>query len=385
MPIVKTFRFFLFVAVMACGAMAGYQCSLLFVKMLENNRELSLNDPSYYTVVKIALSLIGILIALVLWPKFYNWIISIQDRLERTDPREKVAVTFGIILGLIITIPFALVLPRSGPMGQTLTFGVAVVLIFLSVSALISLKDIGFPVAPPAPAPNQEKTAMDNAKVKIFDTNVIIDGRLLDVCRTGFVEGVLYIPGFVIDELQYIADSSDSLRRARGRRGLDILNQMQKERHLELRTYDHLADPGEPVDKRLVMIAQRINGVIVTNDYNLNKVAELEGVRVLNVNELSNALKPVALPGEELKVKIIKEGNQQNQGVGYLDDGTMIVVEGARDCIDQEIIVVVSSLLQTPAGKMIFANAQDMDEDDRDYGERNLRNFASGRTRRKVR
>ena len=342
-------------------------------------------SSSYYLVVKVALLLIGILIALVLWPKFYSWILGIQDRMERTDPREKVAVTFGVIIGLVITIPFALVLPKSGLMGPTLTFGISVVLIYLAVSALLSLKDVSFPMTTQPVIVAQEKTAMDTAKVKIFDTNVIIDGRLLDVCRTGFVEGILYIPGFVIDELQYIADSSDSLRRARGRRGLDILNQMQKERHLELRTYDDLADPNEPVDKRLVTIAQRINGVIVTNDYNLNKVAELEGVRVLNVNELSNALKPVALPGEELKVKIIKEGNQPNQGVGYLDDGTMIVVEGARDCIDQEIIVVVSSLLQTPAGKMIFANAQDTDEDDRDYGERNSRNFAGGRTRRKIR
>ncbi len=380
----KTFRYILFAAVMALGAVAGYQSSIWFIDYLQHNPMLSLSK-NYYLVVKVALLLIGVLIALVLWPKFYNWILGIQDRLERTDPREKVAVTFGVIIGLVITIPFALVLPKSGLMGPTLTFGISVVLIYLAVSALLSLKDVSFPMAAQPGVVAQEKTAMDTAKVKIFDTNVIIDGRLLDVCRTGFVEGILYIPGFVIDELQYIADSSDSLRRARGRRGLDILNQMQKERHLELRTYDDLADPNEPVDKRLVMIAQRINGVIVTNDYNLNKVAELEGVRVLNVNELSNALKPVALPGEELKVKIIKEGNQPNQGVGYLDDGTMIVVEGARDCIDQEIIVVVSSLLQTPAGKMIFANAQDTDEDDGDYGERNSRNFAGGRTRRKIR
>ncbi|NSW79406.1 MAG: TRAM domain-containing protein [Chthonomonadetes bacterium] len=222
----------------------------------------------------------------------------------------------------------------------------------------------------------------DTPRIKILDTNVIIDGRIADICRTGFIEGTIYVPGFVIDELQHIADSPDSLRRARGRRGLDILNQMQKERHLEVRTYDDTVDPNEPVDKRLVSLAKSINGVIVTNDFNLNKVAELEGVQVLNVNELANALKPVVLPGEEMRVRIIKEGNQPNQGVGYMDDGTMIVVEGGRDFIDQDVDVLVTSVLQTVAGKMIFASVKNQESETTEWADRGMR-LPTARLRRR--
>jgi len=200
---------------------------------------------------------------------------------------------------------------------------------------------------------------------KILDTNVIIDGRVADICRTGFIEGLIYVPGFVLDELQHIADSADGLKRARGRRGLDILNQMRTEQKLMVRTYDN-TDPHDrdEVDAKLVKLAKKLNGKLVTNDYNLNKVAELQGVTVLNINELANAVKPVVLPGEEMTVLIIKEGKEPNQGVAYLDDGTMIVVEGGRRRIGETLSVVTSSVLQTVAGKMIFANIRGEDEEE---------------------
>jgi uncharacterized protein YacL len=230
-------------------------------------------------------------------------------------------------------------------------------------------------------------------QIKILDTNVIIDGRIADVCRAGFIEGTIYVPGFVLDELQHIADSSDSLKRARGRRGLDILNAMRIQLPLLVRTLDARAEaaPGEEVDSRLVKLAGKLGGAIVTNDFNLNKVAELQGVPVLNINELANALKPVVLPGEEMRVMVIKEGKEMNQGVGYLDDGTMIVIDGARRRIGETLEVVVSSVLQTAAGKMIFATIRQGSDDgpDTDFGaggsDQGSRNYPGGRPRRTLR
>jgi uncharacterized protein YacL len=219
---------------------------------------------------------------------------------------------------------------------------------------------------------------------KILDTNVIIDGRIADICRTGVLEGPVYVPGFVLDELQQIADSSDSLKRARGRRGLDILNAMQKEMSLVVRSFDgarNMAEP-EPVDARLVRLAKELGGTIVTNDFNLNKVAELQGVGVLNVNELANALKPVVLPGEEMAVTIIKEGKEPNQGIAYLDDGTMVVVESAKRHIGEKVMITVGSVLQTVAGKMIFGNLKGPADEEDEVIDRNVRSYTGGRSRR---
>lgn len=223
---------------------------------------------------------------------------------------------------------------------------------------------------------------------KILDTNVIIDGRIADVCRTGFMQGPIYVPGFVLDELQHIADSSDSLKRARGRRGLDILNAMQKEFPLIVRSLDHKlgADArNDEVDTKLVKLAKKLGGHIVTNDFNLNKVAALQGVTVLNVNELANALKPVVLPGEEMPVTVIKEGKEQNQGVAYLDDGTMIVIEDGRRHIGEHLAVVVTSVLQTVAGKMIFAKIKGGAYEEDEGGNGSGRGRPGGGPRFKVR
>lgn len=192
-------------------------------------------------------------------------------------------------------------------------------------------------------------------KPKILDTSVIIDGRIADICQTNFLEGTIVIPQFILEELQHIADSSDVLKRNRGRRGLDILNRIQKELEIEVEIYEGDFEDIQEVDSKLVKLAKLINGIVVTNDFNLNKVCDFQGVAVLNINDLANAVKPVVLPGEELVVQVIKDGKEQRQGIAYLDDGTMIVVEDGRDYIGKTIEVLITSVLQTSAGRMIFA------------------------------
>lgn len=196
---------------------------------------------------------------------------------------------------------------------------------------------------------------------RILDTSVIIDGRIADIADTGFLEGVLTVPRFVLDELQFIADSSDSLKRARGRRGLDILNRMQRSSGIVIDVVDHDFPKLKGVDAKLVALAKRLGGKILTNDFNLNKVAELQGIKILNVNELANALKPVVLPGELMTVKIIKEGKEPGQGVAYLDDGTMIVVDNAQKYQGMSVETLVTSVLQTTAGRMIFSELKTAD------------------------
>ncbi len=199
---------------------------------------------------------------------------------------------------------------------------------------------------------NQAKLPVEH---KILDTSVIIDGRIADICKTGFIEGTLVIPEFVLEELQHIADSSDSLKRNRGRRGLDILNKIQKELQVRVLVYEGDFEEIQEVDSKLVKLAKVLQGTVITNDFNLNKVCELQEVPVLNINDLANAVKPVVLPGEEIKVQVIKDGKEHDQGVAYLDDGTMIVVEGGRNYIGDYLDVLVTSVLQTSAGRMIFA------------------------------
>ena len=196
--------------------------------------------------------------------------------------------------------------------------------------------------------------AAGNQNIKVMDTSAIIDGRIADIFETGFVEGTLIIPQFVLQELLYIADSSDSLRRVRGKRGLDILNKIQKQVDIEVKIIDQDFPKIKEVDAKLVALAKKMEGKIITNDFNLNKVAELQGVSVLNVNQLATALRPVVLPGEQMNVFIQREGKEQGQGVAYLDDGTMVVVENGRRFMGRNADVTVTSVLQTTAGRMIF-------------------------------
>ncbi|MCL2025852.1 MAG: hypothetical protein FWG92_03500 [Leptospirales bacterium] len=190
---------------------------------------------------------------------------------------------------------------------------------------------------------------------KILDTSAIIDGRIADLCTTGFIEGILVIPNFVLHELQMIADSADSIKRNRGRRGLDILNKMQKDMSIKIKVSDMDFPDIQEVDAKLVKLGKIMNGKVITNDFNLNKVAEFQGVTALNINQLYNVLKPVVLPGEEMSVTLVKDGKDQNQAIAYLDDGTMVVVENGRRRLNELVDVVVTSVLQTTAGRMIFA------------------------------
>ncbi|MCC6442048.1 MAG: TRAM domain-containing protein [Armatimonadetes bacterium] len=335
--------------------------------------------------------LIGVLLAWSALTGLLFWMISghmvrfitrMGMGLEQLPTADKLALIIGVIIGLVLTALVYLFLSNI-TLGPVLIFAVGVALIYISVNTILSMKDDLF-FNSWSGAPNREEVHLQ--KCKLLDTNVIIDGRIADVCQTGFVEGPIYVPGFVLEELQHIADSSDSLKRNRGRRGLDILNQMQKELKLEIRPSPKV-NPDDPqeVDARLVFMAKDLDGVIITNDYNLNKVAELQGVPVLNVNELANALKPVVLPGEEMAVSILKEGKEMNQGIAYLEDGTMVVVESAKRHIGETIDVVVTSVLQTVAGKMIFANIKAYQEEEDDIIDRNIRTYSSSRARKKIR
>ena len=208
----------------------------------------------------------------------------------------------------------------------------------------------------------------DSGDYRILDTSVIIDGRIADISDTGFLQGNLIVPRFVLDELQYIADSSDSMKRSRGRRGLDILNRMQRSVGINIEISDQDFPKLKGVDAKLVALAKKINAKIVTNDFNLNKVAELQGIKILNVNELANALKPVVLPGETMTVKVIKEGKETGQGVAYLDDGTMIIVDNAQKHQGSNVEVLVTSVLQTTAGRMIFSELKGVAPEKKAYG-----------------
>lgn len=308
----------------------------------------------------VALSVAGGLLGFLLSSRAYSQLMTTRHWLETMSAREKLALFLGLVFGLmltfLITINFRSYFTHSWHfmLGTVL---VAILLCYLSVAATMSIKEQIRFYLPGGPTEGGADGEAPRQRVKLLDTNVIIDGRVVDICRSGFLEGPVIIPRFVLEELQHIADSSDSLKRARGRRGLDILNQMRKELGIQIgeSEYEGLRLPKE-VDAKLVALAQHLEGVIVTNDFNLNKVAEIQGVDVLNINELANALKPVVLPGEPMHVTIIREGKEPGQGVAYLDDGTMVVVENASDRIGDRVDVEVSSVWQTVAGKMIFAS-----------------------------
>lgn len=341
-----------------------------------------------YSVNAIAITagmiIIGILMGFLLASLTFRQIVSLGDRLHDMTAADKVAALLGLIMGLLLSVLLLQYIRDwagdSGPLLGVLTI---LFLVFFCIWAMMSMKDELRYYFPGLQHDKEEKKEVQ--KPKLLDTNVIIDGRVADVCRSGFIEGRIYIPSFVLDELQHIADSSDSLRRARGRRGLDILNAMRKELDLEVKA-DEPVDPDNPdeVDSRLVKMAKDLDGSIVTNDFNLNKVAELQGVPVLNINELANALKPVVLPGEEMTVMVIKEGKELSQGVAYLDDGTMVVIEGGRRHIGETLDVIVTSVLQTVAGKMIFANIKSDQEEEDQLIDRNVRNYSSFRPRKKT-
>ena len=279
--------------------------------------------------------------------------------IERGIRRVPLKVTIGGAIGLVLGLMLANVLINSFFSGILEGLGIQFSGYFLINSALgylgllLGLKK-GREFDPARLPWVSKRTGPENDGHKVLDTSVIIDGRIADICDTGFVEGTFIIPQFILQELQHIADSSDPLKRGRGRRGLDVLNRIQKQSSLEVRIVDQDYPKIQEVDAKLIALAKDIHAKIVTNDFNLNKVAELQGIPVLNINQLFNALKPVVLPGEVMNVKILKEGKEPGQGVAYLDDGTMVVVDNARRYMGKSVDVTVTSVLQTTAGRMIF-------------------------------
>jgi uncharacterized protein YacL len=305
-------------------------------------------------------AIIGFIIGLV--------VALLVIRVEQDIRKQSLRIIAGGVIGMVVGLLIALILGFGLNMVIKITQNQHVVpWIYLLLTGILGylglvlgskkVEEFNFSVA-------ENKNSIDQ---RLLDTSVIIDGRIADICDTGFMDGELIVPRFVLNELQFIADSSDSMKRSRGRRGLDVLNRMQKSSaiHIEIVEQDFPKIKG--VDGKLVALAQKLNAKLMTNDYNLNKVAELQGVRVLNVNELANAMKPVVLPGEQMLVKIIREGKEQGQGVGYLDDGTMIIVDSAQKMINMNVEVVVTSVLQTTAGRMIFTELKEAAEKKSNY------------------
>lgn len=269
----------------------------------------------------------------------------------------------GLIVGFIIAYLISGLTNQIPIVGSMISFLIYILMGYLGIKVALKSKDDLFNISKLTKITtnikekNNKKEIKSNSS-KILDTSVIIDGRIADILKTGFLEGKIIVPKFVLDELQHIADSSDDLKRVRGRRGLDILSTIQKELDIEVEISDEKFEDIPEVDSKLLELAKKIDGKVVTNDYNLNKVAQVRGVEVLNINELSNAVKPVAIPGEEMIVQVVKDGKEPTQGVAYLDDGTMIVVENGRKFMNETITVLVTSVLQTPAGRMIFAKSK---------------------------
>lgn len=311
-------------------------------------------------------ALFGALIGLVLTPYVTTRPARALRNWLRTIPAEQLlAGIIGLLAGLLVAALLAFPLSfLPEPLNRILPPLSAVLCAYLGM-AVMSMRhhDLYALFSGRVSAIVRETpaaSAADGDRVVLLDTSVIIDGRIADISQTGFVQSTMLVPRVVLNELQHIADSSDMLRRNRGRRGLEVLNRLQKDTRHPLRITDMDVEEVREVDDKLIMLAKRLRCAIITNDYNLNRVAELQGVHVLNINELANAVKAVFLPGESLTVQIMQEGKEQGQGVGYLDDGTMVVVEEGRRYIDRRIEVLVTKVLQTAAGRMIFARPEDL-------------------------
>src|SRR5438552_359219 len=280
-------------------------------------------------------------------------VVLFEIRMRETAVTRVLGALIGCAIGLLLSRAITAGLFWADPSDRRIEFLDSFILIMLPYIGLVLGGKHGEWLEP-ARLVGLFRAGGSEHRYKILDTSVIIDGRIADVCETGFLDGTLVIPQFVLKELQLVADSSDSMKRNRGRRGLDILQKIQKMSGVHVTISDADFPDVREVDLKLIELARTLPGKIVTNDFNLNKVAQLRGIEVLNVNELANSLKPVVLPGEIMKVFILKEGKEYNQGVAYLDDGTMVVVDNARKLISKTIEIVVTSVLQTTAGKMIF-------------------------------
>jgi len=308
--------------------------------------------------------LVGALFGLVLTPFLTTRPInSLRNLLNQMDARTLGSGLVGLFVGLVIAALLAIPLSRLPSFLGEVFPALGVVLFgYIGVAVFVSRRNdifsmFGGRVFPVADRGNKGKTP---ERVILVDTSVIIDGRIADIADTGFLVGELLIPRFVLDELQHIADSADGLRRQRGRRGMEILADLQESRTIPVRISDIDVEGTREVDSKLVILARQLSCPILTNDYNLNRVAEIQGVPVLNINELANSVKAVLLPGEYVEVKVIQEGKERGQGVGYLSDGTMVVVEDGKEYMNEDIRSVVTKVLQTAAGRMIFARPEEV-------------------------
>jgi uncharacterized protein YacL len=316
------------------------------------------------------IGLVGALTGLVLTPYFTTRPARfLRDLFKRVSAQTLFSALVGAICGLLLAALLAYplsLLPK--PFGNILPFLMVVLLGYTGITLFVMRQDdllnIFSSFRGTSGSGKESALASRSERTILLDTSVIIDGRIADISRTGFLPGSLLIRRFVLNELQYIADSPDSLRRQRGRRGMEVLSALQKEPSIPVRISDIDVEGVREVDDKLVVLARQLKCPILTNDYNLNRVAELQGVVVLNVNELANAVKSVLLPGEIMSVHVIQEGREAGQGVGYMDDGTMVVVENGRDYMDREITVMVTKVLQTAAGRMIFARPEESNEND---------------------
>lgn len=357
----KIFKF-LFTAI---GALVG----IYIVSVLSDiNFVKAIGSQKITTGISVVVVLLFALIFFILSPKAFRALedlLAIWERQIQTKSFTEVILgAVGLILGLIIAFLisqpiYKIPIPYVGSVISILLYGILGYLglnIGMSNKDTISEKVRDLTSLAAKRSLKSKDVVKDHTGIpKVLDTSVIIDGRILDIARAGFIEGPLVVPVFVLEELQHIADSADGLKRNRGRRGLDTVAEIQELKNVEVIIYKGKIEEIPEVDSKLLKLAIDLNGKIVTNDYNLNKVARVQNLEVLNINELANAVKPLYLPGEEMDILIVREGKEHNQGLAYLDDGTMIVVENGKDLIGEKVNVVVTSALQTSAGKMIFA------------------------------
>jgi len=307
------------------------------------------SSDSFLILKSIAGFIIGLTIALT--------VIKIEQNIRQLSLKIIIGGVAGMIVGLLIALIFSFGLNFVSKIRENQQALPWIYLLITGIFSYLGLTLGSKKIEEFSFGGIDSKTAHDH---RILDTSVIIEGRIADICDSGFIEGELIVPRFVLNELQQVADSSDSMKRLRGRRGLDVLNHLQKSANVNIEIVDQDFPKIKGVDGKLVALAKQLNAKLVTNDYNLNKVAELQGIRVLNINELANAMKPVVLPGEQMTVKIVREGKEAGQGVAYLDDGTMIIVDNAQKMLNMNVRVVVTSVLQTTAGRMIFSELKEV-------------------------
>lgn len=346
------------------SSVAGYLGYLLIVSGNSILANLDSNDRgSLLMIMVLCGSLVGIILAILGSGLLKGLSRRIRDSMSVVSLYDFFIAAVGAIIGLVIANLIVLPVNDIPVAGGYISVALNILSAFLGIIVAVSLKDdlqdrVSGTLYGGGPGKYGGYKAYSKIDPKVLDTSSLIDGRVIDIARSGFLDGTLIVPEFVIIELQKVADSSDQFRRARGRRGLDVLKRMQDDASVDIRVMPF--PPEDPdTDTSLIKLCKSLKAGIVTTDYNLNKAATLHSVTVLNVNELSNAVKPMVLPGEEMKVIVIKEGKEHGQGVGYLDDGTMIVVEGARRHMGQEIQVTVTSVLQTSAGRMIFTKLKE--------------------------